>query len=449
MSVFSRKELAMHVSRWSMLLGVVSLVAGCAAPAAAPTSAPAAPAAAPTSARAAPAATQPPAAAAPTPTTAAAAAAKPAASVVAAATPAPTTAAAAKPAASPAAAAGGATAGSLKGVCPDTIVFQTNWWPEADHGLFYQLIGPNGKLDTNKNTYSGPIGDTGVTGEVRAGGPAIGFQSVTAQMYQDDSILLGFVGTDEQIGASANQPTVAVLAWYAKNPQVFFWGNPDWNFSSVADIGKADAQVLAFESATYLDVFEGKGLLKKSQVDTSYTGDPSRFVAADGNIVSQGFVTSEPFIYEHEVKEWMKPVKFLLMDKEFPVYQNAVAVRADKLAANKGCLQKLIPMLQQAAVDYVKTPGPVNNVLVDFTSKIKGGTQISAPGAADAVKKMLDLGIIGNGADGVYGSFDSARVKTLIDDVVPVFSSRGKPAKEGLAPADLFTNEFLDKSIKL
>ncbi|MDQ6671995.1 MAG: hypothetical protein M3069_14850, partial [Chloroflexota bacterium] len=263
----------------------------------------------------------------PTPTTAAPAAAKPsaAASVSPSGSPAIAASPAAKPGASPSvaaaaslvpspsagvAAAPAASQVSLKGVCPDNVVMQTNWWPEPDHGLMFQLIGPNGTIDTNKNTYSGPLGATGVNLEVRAGGPAIGFQTVTAQEYQDDSILLAMGSTDEQIGTSADQPTVAVMAAYDKNPQVFFWGNPDWNFTRVADIKASGATVLAFSAATFLEVLEGKGALDKNQVDTSYTGDPSRFVAADGSIVSQGFVTAEPYIYENEVNGWKKPVKF-------------------------------------------------------------------------------------------------------------------------------------------
>jgi hypothetical protein len=57
--------------------------------------------------------------------------------------------------------------------------------------------------------------------------------------------------------------------------------------------------------------------------------------------------------------------------------------------------------------------------------------------------------LIGNGSDGVLGSFDNARVKGLIDRLVPVFESQGTKPKPGLAPADLVTNEFLDKSISL
>jgi hypothetical protein len=329
------------------------------------------------------------------------------------------------------------------------VVFQTNWWPEPDHGFLYQLIGPNGTIDTNKNTYTGPLGNTGVNIEVRAGGPAIGFQQVSAQLYQDDSILLGMVGTDEQVGDSASQPTVAVFAWYVKNPQIFFWGNRDWNFQNVSEIKANGATVLAFSGAAYIDVLEGKGELDKNQVDESYTGDPSRFVAADGNIVSQGFVTSEPYIYEHEVQGWMKPVKFLLLDKEVPIYQDTMAIRADKLASSRPCLQKLIPLLQQSSIDYIRNPGPINNLIVDYTSKIKGGTQISQPGAADAVQKMTSLGIVGNGTDGVYGSYDTARTQSQIDDYGPVFSARGKAPKDGLKASDLFTNEFLDKNIHL
>lgn len=405
-----------------------------------------APAAAPTAApTAAPKPTAPPAAASPAPAASAAASpvAKPAASPSAAA------AASVVPSPSPAAAAAPAAAGSLKGVCPDKVVFQTNWWPEPDHGFLYQLIGPNGTIDTNVNAYSGPIGNTGVTAEVRAGGPAIGFQQVSAQMYSDDSILLGMVGTDEAIQNSAAQPTKAVFAWYAKNPQIFFWGNPAWDFKSVADVKANGATVLAFGGASYIDVLESKDVLDKNQVDQSYTGDPSRFVAADGNIVSQGFVTSEPYIYENEVQGWKKPVKFLLLDKDVPIYQDTMAIRSDKLEANRACLQKLIPMMQKAALDYVHNPGPINGMIVDYTGKIKGGTQISAAGAVDAVQKMLSLGIVGNGTDGVYGSYDAPRIQSMIDDYGKVFTARGKPPAAGLKPADLFSNEFLDKSIKL
>jgi hypothetical protein len=334
---------------------------------------------------------------------------------------------------------------NLKGVCPDNVVVQTNWWPEPDHGFLYQLIGANGKADTSKNTYSGPLGQTGVNLEIRAGGPAVGFQTVTSQLYTDDSIELGMVATDEAIQNSASHPSTEVFAWYEKNPQIFFWGNPAWDFKSVADIGKSTATVLAFSPATYLDVFEAQGLLKKSQVDTSYTGDPSRFVAANGNIVSQGFATAEPYAYEHSIPAWNKPVKYLLVDPEFPVYQNAMAVRSDKLTSETPCLQKLIPLMQQAAIDYVHSPDAVNAAIFSFAQKLKGGIQVSLEGSKAAVQLMLSTGIVGNGTDGVFGSFDTGRLQGFISKLTPIFAAKNQAIKSGLQPTDIATNQFLDK----
>jgi len=338
---------------------------------------------------------------------------------------------------------------NLKGICPDTVVVQTNWWPEPDHGFLYQLIGPNGTASASSNSYTGPLGQTGVKLEILAGGPAVGFQTVTSQMYTNDNIELGMVGTDESIQFSASHPTTEVLAWYEKNPQIFFWGNPAWNFQSVGDIGKSNATVLAFSPATYLDVWEAEGLLKKSQVDTSYTGDPSRFVAANGNIVSQGFATAEPYDYEHSVKAWDKPVKYILVNNDYPVYQDAMAVRSDKLQAETPCLQKLVPLMQQAAIDYVHNPTSTNQVIYNFAQKLKGGIQETLDGSAAAVQTMLSQGIVANGTDGVFGSFDTTRVQNFITTLTPIFAAKNAPVKTGLQPSDIATNQFLDKSIHL
>src|SRR6266508_2436046 len=54
--------------------------------------------------------------------------------------------------------------------------------------------------------------DTGVRIEVRAGGPAVGFQSSAALMYQDPDITLGMLQTDEIVQFSKTQPVVGVMA---------------------------------------------------------------------------------------------------------------------------------------------------------------------------------------------------------------------------------------------
>jgi hypothetical protein len=337
----------------------------------------------------------------------------------------------------------------LKGVCPDTVVVQTNWWPEPDHGFTYQLLGPNPTIDAGKNRVVGPLGATGVKLEIRAGGPAVGFQPVSSTLAQNDDVLFGYVGTDEAVEHSGKAPTVAVFSSYEKNPQVFIWGNPDYKFASVADIGKTDVKVLGYEGAPYLEVFKREGLLKASQIDASYQGAPDRFVAADGNIAMQGFVTNEPYHLEHDVKQWSKPVHFLLVE-EYPVYQSALAVRKDTLAANRACLEKIVPLFQQAQFDYVADPGPVNELLLQVIPKFNtGGFALSAGLMADANDKQKKLGLIANGRDGVLGSFENVRVAKLIAQLAPVFEAKGSKPAAGLKPGDLVTNEFLDDSISL
>ena len=91
----------------------------------------------------------------------------------------------------PAAPAGGPL--DLKGAgCPDTVVMQQDWQPEAEHGAMYSVVGPNYTIDTNAKSVTGPLVaqgvDTGVKVEVRSGGPNTGFKPTPALMYVDDKI---------------------------------------------------------------------------------------------------------------------------------------------------------------------------------------------------------------------------------------------------------------------
>src|SRR5262245_30635320 len=126
-----------------------------------------------------------------------------------------------------AAAGGGGAAASLADVCPDTIVFQSDWNPESEHGQLYNMVGDGYSVDAGKLRVTGPLvskgEDTGVKIEIRAGGPAIGFQTVTSQIYSDPDIMLGYVSTDEAISLSGEFPTKAVVAPFNINPQIIMW----------------------------------------------------------------------------------------------------------------------------------------------------------------------------------------------------------------------------------
>jgi hypothetical protein len=339
----------------------------------------------------------------------------------------------------------------LAQVCPANINVQVNWWPSSDDAFLFQLIGANGTTSTSTNSYSGEIGNSGVKLTILSGGPAASYQTDTAIAYEKSDVYLEMESTDEQIANSAAHPTTSVFAWYQQYPLIFLWGNPKWNFTSLQQIAASGIKVLALESGTYVGVFEKEGLLKTSQVDTSYNGTPAQFVAAGGNIIQQGYVDEEPYQLQYETPTWGKPVKYLLVGSQnYPVYQDTIAVRSDQLTADTPCLKKLVPLFQEASVQYAKSPATAESAIVKFTNSLEGtGVAVSAGEAGYAYTSQLKSGLIANGTNGVYGSFSTAREQSAITKLTPVFESEGVHPKAGLTPADLSTNEFLDSSISL
>ena len=92
-------------------------------------------------------------------------------------------------------------------------------------------------------------------------------------MYADDSILLGYVYTDEAIQNSAKQPTVAIESGMEKNPQMIMWDPATYpDVTDIADLGKDKVKIRYFSGAAYMDFFTVTGILSKDQVDGSYDG---------------------------------------------------------------------------------------------------------------------------------------------------------------------------------
>jgi hypothetical protein len=288
--------------------------------------------------------------------------------------------------------------------------------------------------------------------EVRAGGPAIGFQPVSAQMYVDKSIVFGDMSTDESVQNSVKLPTLAVVAPLEIDPQVVLWDPATYpNFNTMVDIGQTDTTVLYFEGSTEMEYLVGSGILRKSQVDGSYDGSPSRFVAAGGKITQIGFATNEPYLLEHEVKAWGKPVQFqLLYDTGYPIYpRTTLAIRAGEKQQLSPCLLKLVPIIQRAEVAFMADPKPTTDLILKLVDAYGGGFVYSRGLANYGVEQLRLLGLVGNGSNRTLGDFDANRVQKVIDIVQPIFAAQRQPIKAGIKPDDIVTNDFIDRSIGL
>lgn len=335
--------------------------------------------------------------------------------------------------------------GALAGVCPSTIVIQTDWFATPERAAAYRLVGPNGTVDVKKGAYSGPLGDTGVNVEVRLGGPFLGGQPVPAQLYQDNSITLGLVPTDEQVRAKAKFPLTGVFASLNKNPQIVMWDPATYTVNSWKDIAATGAPILYSEGKIYMDYLIANGYVKKEQADASYDGTPSRFVAEHGRVMQQAYVSNEPYRWERDVKGWQKLTGHLLVaDAGYESYPHAWSVRSGELDKLRPCLQKLVPMLQQSEIDYVTNPDVTNAALLRIAQTILDGPPITAGGNAASVPTQLKEKIVANGTGSTLGGFDLDRVDRAIAQVTPLLRAKGQQVPDNLAAADLVTNEFID-----
>lgn len=342
--------------------------------------------------------------------------------------------------------------GALAGVCPETVVIQADWEPESEHGGVYQLLGDDYEVDTDAKKVTGPLlaagEDTGVDVEIRIGGASVGYQPIQSVMYQDQDILLGYVRVSEIMSSQADVPVVGVMSTMEKSPFAVYWDAETYPDAETIEDLKAEGVpiLMGSEGNVWQDFLVAEGIVDESQVDRSDQDKPAAFVGAGGSVAEAGFASAEPYMYEFEVPEWGRPVNLQLVhDTGYPEYFQTLAVRTDAVEENSDCLAALVPILQQAHVDYATDPAAANELIIDLVEQYDDGW-IYSPGMAEwSIERQAELGIVGNGDDDTIGDYDEERVQTLLDIVGEVTDVDVSE----YTPDDFVTNEYVDESIGL
>ncbi len=168
-----------------------------------------------------------------------------------------------------------------------------------------------------------------------------------------------------------------------------------------------------------------------------------------GKIAQMAFATNEPYLLEHEIDDWGKPVQFqLLYDTGYPIYpRTTLAIRSREKAQLTPCLQKLVPIIQRAQVDFMSNPKPTVDLILKLVDAYGGGFIYTRGLANYGVEQLRLLGLVGNGHNRTLGDFDPKRVQEVMNIVVPIFTGQKKELQAGLKPEDLATNQFIDRSI--
>ena len=336
---------------------------------------------------------------------------------------------------------------SLADVCPATVVVQTDWFPESEHGGVYELMGSDYSASKDTGAVVGSLTyrgvDTGVDLEIRAGGPFLQIPVVT-QMFQDDAIMFGYVGTDVAIKTHLDTPTLAVFSALNKNPQVILWDatkHPD--AKTIADIGKQVSTVYVYGDQSFMRFLTSIGDFTTNQIDSNYQGN---LLLATEDAAHQGFATSEPYKYSVLDSGAITTGYQLIHDAGWTSYPQSLAIRADRLAEFSPCLSKLVPMMQQAQIDYIGAPQRANEIVIATTKVYDSWWTQTEGDTTNGAKTQKDLGIIGNGETATFGDFEDARMLDFIAKALPIFRAQGLDVID-VVPSDLATNQFLDPNI--
>lgn len=352
--------------------------------------------------------------------------------------------------------AGSEGGGGLADVCPNPIVIQKDWLAEIEHAPIYQLIGPDGKM--SENTYEGEIGDTGVTLRIIDGGPGLGEgQTVISSLFTgnlktNEMPTLAFVMSNDAAVFSKQFPVVGVVSPLRKSPQMIFWDPETYpeGFETVEDLKEFAKTGNKIYVGSIAETF-GKWLVDEGVPESAfiegYAGDAENFVTNGGKWLNQGYSSNEKWDFENG-RGWGKPIDYVYVsDLGFDYYPSVLSVPKDKLEELSPCLELLVPMIQQATVDYVADPRPINEMLAKYNEEGYGASYWKTPIELNEAgfQVMIEDELIGN-ENGSIGGFDMERVQKTIENVKSGFDDRANP---DVKAEDIATNEFIDPSIAL
>jgi len=339
------------------------------------------------------------------------------------------------------------TAASLTDVCPATIVVQTDWFPESEHGGLFQLLGDDALASKDSGAVVGSLvvngQPTGVNLEIRAGGPFLESPVVT-EMYQDNAITFGYVGTDVAITRYTDAPTLAVFNALNINPQVLLWDatkHPE--AKTIADAAQTIKTFYVYGDPAWMRYFEAQGLIQTDQVDSNYKGN---LLLSTEDAAHQGFATSEPYKYANLESGAITTGYQLIHDAGWNSYAQNLAIRKDRLEELRPCLEKIVPIFQQAQLDYIADPTRANAIILSTVATYDSWWTQSEGDVANGAASQKDMGIVGNGETPTFGDLEEARVNDFIAKATPILREQGLEIAD-IAAGDITDNSFLDTSI--
>ena len=220
------------------------------------------------------------------------------------------------------------------------VVFQTDWFPQAEQGGYYQALA--------KGFYR----EAGLTVDIRPGGNGVGIKLPVAKGDAD----FGMNRSDDvMVAASRGLPLVIVAATFQHDPQALLV-HGDSPVKSFKDL--SGRSVTAALSMTWIPFIQKKYGIKFDLKPVNYA--LASFLA-DKEAIQQCLVTNEPFFaQQHGV-----PVRTLaLVDSGYDVY-HAIFCRRDLARTEPAVVRAFVWASIRGWRDYLSgDPSPAHGLIL-------------------------------------------------------------------------------------
>jgi NitT/TauT family transport system substrate-binding protein len=226
---------------------------------------------------------------------------------------------------------------SLNGLTP--IVLQTDWYPQPEHGGFYEA------------QQEGLYRAAGLDVTITPGGPY-----VSAERQVATGAAQFGMGSSDQVLVAASQglPLVAVAATMQQDPQAVMVHAE----SPVRTFSDLDGHAIAARPGSIWFQYLVKRYNLKNVREIPATYSISNFLH-DPNYIQQIFVTSEPYFAQ---KQGAQVRSLLISSTGYQPYRVYFTSR-QFLQAHPEIVKKFVDASTQGWNDYIADPGPVDRLL--------------------------------------------------------------------------------------
>jgi NitT/TauT family transport system substrate-binding protein len=304
----------------------------------------------------------------------------------------------------------------------DKVSFGLNWFPDTEHGGYYQAV------------VDGTYAKYGLDVTIVPGGPqannAILLVSGKLDFYMGANMIEAFNAVKE------NVPIMVVAAEYQKDPQVLL-SHPGVGLDKLEDLKNAPAYIAKTALVSYWAWLRSAYGFKDENV-RPYTFNSGPFIANKDSI-QQGYINYEP--HEVEINGHFKPNVFLLADHGFSTYSTTIVARTDTVAKKPDLVQRFVDATAIGWYhflygDHAKAIAMIKSQNAELTDEMidYGFKSLKENGIVDS-GDTLTMGI---------GAMTDARMKDFFDKMV-----KAGVFEAGLDYKKSYTLQFVNKKVGL